>query len=284
MNSFLKITFLLGLFLAFAMPSEAQIETPSASPSSKLEQMVGLTKVTVEYSRPSKKGREIFGSLVPYGEAWRTGANAATKITFSEDVVLGGQELAAGSYAILTKPMKTEWMFMVYPYASGNWGSYLNSDVEPATFTAPTAELPFEMETFTIDVGYLRNKSARIWFVWDRTMVSVDLDVHTEKQVEASIKKTMAGPSAGDYYSAASYYLDEGKDMEKALMWINKSIDMDDQEKFWVMRRKALIQAALGDYKGAVATAKKSKELAMAAGNNQYVQMNEASIKEWSMK
>ncbi len=284
MKSILKITFLLGLFMAFALQSEAQIQTPSASPSAKSEYMVGLTKVTIEYSRPSKKGREIFGGLVPYGEAWRTGANSATKITFSEDVIFGGQELAAGSYAILTKPMKTEWQFMVYPYASGNWGSYLNADVEPVTFTVPSGELPFEMETFTIDVGHLRNKSARVWFLWDRTSVGVELDVHTAKQVEASIEKTMAGPSAGDYYSAASYYLDEGKDMETALMWINKSIEMDNQPKFWVMRRKALIQAELGDYKGAVATAKRSKELAMEAGNNQYVQMNEASIKEWSMK
>lgn len=273
----------LMFMLALTMQVNAQISTPAASPSAKVEQTVGLTQVTVEYSRPSKKDREIFGGLVPYGEAWRTGANAATKITFSDDVKLNGQDLKAGSYAVLTKPMEKEWKFMLYPYVSGSWGSYRDGDVEPIMFTAESAEMPFTVESFTIAIGDLHNHGAKIWFMWDNVGATVNLDVHTDKTVEASIEKTMSGPTPGEYSAAASYYLAEGKDMNKALMWINKSIENDTREKFWILRTKSLIQAKLGDVKGAMATAKRSLELAKEAGNNDYVRMNEASIKEWSM-
>ena len=203
--------------VSYALQMNAQIRTPAASPSSKIEQTVGLTTVTVEYSRPGKKGREIFGGLVPTGEVWRTGANSATKITFSEDVSLNGKDLKAGSYAVLTKPSKAEWMFMLYPYKSGNWGSYLESEDEPVTFSAEAGENPFTLESFTIAIGDLKNDGATIWFMWDNMGTAVDLKVPTDKSVEASIAKVMAGPGAGDYSSAASYYFNEGKDAKQAL-------------------------------------------------------------------
>jgi tetratricopeptide (TPR) repeat protein len=282
MKLLLKITFFFGLMLAFSVQTNAQIKTPAASPSAKVEQVVGLTTVSLEYSRPSVKDREIFGGLVPYGKAWRTGANSATKISFSEDVKLNGAAVKAGSYAVITKPMESEWTFMLYPYASGSWGSYLSSDVEPVTFSAKTSETPFKMESFLIDIGNLSSAGADIWFMWDRTGAMVRLEVPTDESVEKSIAATMAGPSAGDYSAAASYYFNEGKDLNKALKWITKSIEMDDREKFWILRTKSLIQAKLGDSKGAVMTAKRSLELAKEAKNDDYVRMNEASIKEWS--
>jgi hypothetical protein len=282
MKFLLKITFFFGLMLAFSVQTNAQIKTPAASPSAKVEQMVGLTTVSLEYSRPSVKGREIFGGLVPYDKVWRTGANSATKISFSEDVKLNGVAVKAGSYAVLTKPMKEEWMFMLYPYVSGSWGSYLDSDVEPTTFSAEAGEMPFTVESFMISVGNLTSGGANIYFMWDKTGATVKLEVPTDESVEKSIAATMAGPTAGDYSAAASYYFNEGKDLNKALKWITKSIENDDREKFWILRTKSLIQAKLGDSKGAVMTAKRSLELAKEAKNDDYVRMNEASIKEWS--
>ena len=273
----------LAILLAGSVSLEAQINTPAPSPSAELEQTVGLTEVQIEYSRPGIKGRTIFGDLVPYGQAWRTGANQATKITFSDDVMLNDKEVKKGSYAIITKPMESSWEFMLYPHVSGNWSSYGKSDVEPITFTSNSMKMGATVENFLIVVDEITSGGANIYFMWDNTMVPVKLGVHTDKSVEASIEKTMAGPSAGDYSAAASYYLAEGKDMNKALDWINKSISMDTQEKFWILRTKSLIQAKLGDKMGAMATAKKSLELATTAENNDYIKMNKESIKEWSM-
>ncbi|MDH3648676.1 MAG: DUF2911 domain-containing protein [Saprospiraceae bacterium] len=278
-----RIIFTCCMF-AFAMTASnvvAQVQTPAPSPSCKTEQMVGLTKITVDYSRPGVKEREIFGGLVPYGETWRTGANAATKITFDKDVKLGGQEVKGGSYAMFTKPGQAEWNFMLYPYESGNPGSYAESDVEPIMFTGESQSMgDIQVESFMIMFDQLRSGSATMILAWDNTAVGVPVEVHTDRDVQASIESTLAGPSMGDYYASASYYHSEGKDLEKALKWINKSIQMGN-ERFWVLRTKSLIQAGLGDKAGAISSAKKSLELAKEAGNNDYIRMNEASIKEW---
>ncbi|NND09075.1 MAG: DUF2911 domain-containing protein [Saprospiraceae bacterium] len=263
----------------------AQIKTPAASPSAKVMQTVGLTDVTVEYSRPGKKGRDIFGGLVPYDEVWRLGANAATKITFSEDVVLGGKDVEAGAYAILAKPGKSNWTFMLYPYNSGNFGSYLQGGVEPITVMGEAGTMSGSetmIENFMISIDGMTSDGASIWFGWDNTFAALDLKVHTAKTVEKNIEQVMAGPHAGDYYNAASYYAAEGKNLEQALEWITKSVDMGN-EKFWVLRQKSLIEAKLGKKADAIASAKKSLELAKKANNMDYIRMNEASIKEWSM-
>jgi len=263
----------------------AQIKTPAPSPSAMVKQTVGLTDVTIEYSRPGKKGRDIFGGLVPYDEVWRLGANAATKITFSEDVMLGGKEVKGGAYAILAKPGKSSWAFMLYPYNSGNFGSYLQGNVEPVTISGETMTMPGDqamIENFMISIDNITSDGASIWFGWDNTFAAVDLKVHTAKVVEKSIAQVMAGPGAGDYYSSAAYYASEGKNLDQALEWINKSVEMGN-EKFWVMRQKSLIEAKLGKKADAISSAKRSLELAKEAGNMDYVRMNEASIKEWMM-
>jgi len=262
--------------------SQAQIQTPSSSPSAKVEQRIGLVDVTVEYSRPSVKGREVFGGLVPYDEVWRTGANSATKITFSDSVTIAGVGVKKGSYAWLTKPGKQSWTLMLYPHNSTNWSSYEESDVVPLSITAPVETLPkgFQMESMMIGFDDLTNSSANLYLVWDNVMVSVPVKVNTDASVEASIKKVMAGPSAQDYYAAAGYYLAEKKDMKQALEWVNKSISMGN-EKFWVLRTKSLIQHELGDDNGAMDSATKSLELAKEAKNDEYIRMNEESLKEW---
>ncbi len=272
----------LALGLSLGMIMQAQIRTPAPSPSNKYVQMVGLTEVTIEYSRPGVKDREIFGGLVPYDEPWRLGANAATKFTFSEDVVLGGKDVEKGSYAVLAKPGMTSWTLMLYPYESGNFGSYLESDVEPIMVTAEVNKMEAQIQNLMILLDDIKSDGAVLLLGWDHTMAAVPLKVHTDKAVEENIASVMAGPSQNDYYAAASYYHSEGKDLNKALEWIDKAIDMG-YERFWVLRTKSLIQAKLGDKEGAISSAKKSLELAKEAGNNDYIKMNEASIKEWMM-
>jgi hypothetical protein len=270
------------LFSAAFLTSSAlfgQIRTPSASPSCKMEQTVGVTQVTLEYSRPGVKDRTIFGGLVPYDEVWRTGANAATKITFSDDVVFGGQELKAGSYAILTVPGKTEWTFKLYPYESWDFSSYIEK--EPAAkIKSEPVDMPFSVETMTFFLGELRDNSATLYLIWDMTSVPVSLKVPTEEIAMASIDEVMAGPSQNELYASANYYLNNGKDLNKALKWVNKSIEMG-YEQYWVYRTKALIQAGLGNKKEAITSAKRSSELAKEAGNEGMVKENETSIKMW---
>jgi len=226
---------LLACFLAAGISVQAQIETPQPSPSSKLIQTVGLTEVTVEYSRPAMKGRKIFGDLVPLGQMWRTGANANTKITFSDDVTIGGSAVKAGTYAIFTKPAAKTWEVIIYNDAS-NWGTPRNWDDAKvvAKAVAPVNMMPYKTESFTIDIANLKNNGADIIFMWEKTLVVVPFVVPTDKKATASIEKMMAGPGAGDYFSAARYFLEEGKDMDKSKMWIDKAIEMPkEQPRFW---------------------------------------------------
>jgi len=263
----------------------AQLQTPAPSPAAKIEQKIGLTDVTLEYARPSKKGRVIFGDVVPYDAVWRTGANAATKITFSDDVTFGGAEVKKGSYALMTKPGKKTWSFMLYPHTSTSFGSYLESDVQAITVNAESVMMPegIDVETFMMGFDNLTNHGGNLYLLWEKTWVAVEIAVNTDKTVEASITKVMGGPSANDYFSAASYYYAEKKDLNKALDWVNTSIEKGN-DKYWVLRTKSLIQADLGDKKGAIETATKSLELAKADDNPDYIRMNEDSIAEWKIK
>lgn len=270
----------LALMLVFSL--YAQIQTPSASPTASFSTTVGLTDVMIDYSRPGVKGRVIFAEdgLVPFGATWRTGANAATKLSFSDDVTLGGAALKAGEYAVLTVPSAMEWKFMLYPYESGSWNSYLEKD-PAATFTVPVSGLENQVETFTISVNNVRNDAATIDFMWENTLVSVPLEVNVHDRVMANIKQVMAGPTANDYYAAASYLHDAGQDLDKALEYIRMA-NAGDNARFWTLRREALILADLGKMDEAIKTANLSIEKAKAAGNEDYVRMNEKSIEMWS--
>mgnify|MGYP000894085647 CR=1 FL=1 len=280
-----KLLFVLFCITLCAPAMQAQLQTPAPSPAGKTDQKIGLTDVSVEYSRPSKKGRTIFGDVVPYDEVWRTGANAATKITFGDDVMFGGAEVKKGSYALLTKPGKKSWSVMLYPYTSSGWSSYLESDVQPVTVNVEPVNLheSADVETFMIGFDNLTNHGGDLFLAWEQTYVPVSIKVNTDKMVEANIAKVMGGPTAGDYFAAANYYYAEKKDLKQALDWINTSIEKGN-EKYWVLRSKSLIQAELGDYKGATETAMKSLEMAKADNDSAYIRMNEASIAEWKKK
>ena len=275
------VLFAFSLTLMFSV--NAQLETPQPSPFTKIEQKVGLTDVTLEYSRPSMKGRKIFGDLVPYGKMWRAGANKNTIVTFSDDVTVDGNTLKAGSYAIFIVPDKESWTVMFYSDTE-NWGTPAKWDDSKvaAKASAKVYDMPMDVETWTIGFDDLTNNSVNIGFIWEKTYAAVTVKVPTEEKVSASIKNVMSGPSAGDYYSAAVYNLSEGKDLEQAMKWIDKAVEMTkDQPRFWFLRQQSLIHAANGDKKGAIDAAKKSLEGAKAAGNDDYVKMNKDSLKEW---
>ncbi len=281
----MKKIILLFSALMLTVGIQAQIQTPQPSPFQKVEQKVGLTDVTLEYSRPSMKGRTIFGGLVPYDAIWRTGANANTKITFSDDVEIGGKTLKAGSYAVYTKPGASNWEVYFYSDSnnSGTPSKWDDSKVA-AQVTAQAYPMPMNIETFTMTFDDVKNDVVTLGMLWEKTYVGVPIKFNTDKAVSENIQKVMNGPSANDYYAAAVYYLEAGKDVNQAKSWIDKSIEMNKDPKFWQLRQKALIYAKSGDKKGAIEAAKKSMELAKAAGNNDYVALNEKSLKEWGAK
>lgn len=276
----MKKLILLAISFLFALGTEAQIKAPQPSPVGKISQTVGLTDISIEYSRPSMKGRKIFGGLVPYNELWRTGANASTKITFSENVKIAGQELKKGTYAIFTIPGEKEWTIIVHKNLD-HWGTddYKQEEdvfrvmVKPVGLSAP-------VETFTMSVDNLKNASCDISMSWEKTSVSIPVSLGTDDAMVSSIKKAMDGPSAGDYYAAARYYHEENKDARQALEWVTKSLEKGG-DKFWILRLKALLQAKTGDYAGAISTAERSSELAKKEDNADYPRMNDESIKEW---
>ncbi|GAL62602.1 DUF2911 domain-containing protein [Algibacter lectus] len=277
---------LLLILLAFTTvyTVNAQIETPQPSPKAKFEQKVGLTDITIEYSRPGVKGRKVFGDLESFGTIWRTGANENTKITFSNDVEVAGKALKAGTYALFTRLISaTEWEFLFYT-DTNNWGTPQNWDDSKVAVSAKVAvePIPFVVETFTIDINSITNNGAKLELLWENSYAAVPFTVPTEQTVSKAIDKVMAGPGEGDYYAAAAYYLAEGKDMKKATEWIDKAVEMTkDNPRFYYLRRQALIHAANGDKAGAIKAAKESLVYSKKAGNDGYIKMNTASLKEW---
>ncbi len=263
---------------------QAQIETPAPSPAAKVWQTVGLTDVTLEYSRPSMRGRTVFGDLVPYDMLWRTGANARTKITFSDDVMVDGQALKAGTYAVFTKPGATSWEVFFYTDAQGGGtpAEWDESKVAAKTMVEVN-KMEMPVETFTMTFDDLTSNSAVLGMIWENTYVGVKFEVPTDAMVMKDIDKVMAGPNAGDYYAAAVYFYSEGKDIAKAKAWMDKAMAMTPKPAFWQLRQQSLIYAKAGDKKGAIEAAKKSLAGAEAAGNADYVKMNKDSLKEWGV-
>jgi hypothetical protein len=282
-----KISIALSLLCMTIVTANAQIEMPSASPAAKISQKVGLTDVSIEYSRPSIKGRQIFGDLVPYGKLWRTGANMATKLTFSDDVKIGGKDLKAGTYALFTIPGEKEWTVILSKNANqSGTGSYKEEEDALRVTIAAIDIAPIKVETFFINVEDIKATSAIIEIIWESTVVQVPLEVSVDERVMASIQKTLAGsPKAGDYFSAAVYYRENGKDLKQSLTWMNEAIKLNEASgtnAFWMYRQKSLIEADMKDYKAAVATAQIGLEKAIQAKNDDYIKMNTESIAEWN--
>ena len=278
----------------------SQIKTPRVSPASAIEQMVGLTEIEVEYSRPSKRGRDIFGNVVPYGKIWRTGADNCTKISFSTDVVFNSNTsidgvkisktkvIKSGKYSIFSIPNKESWDVILYS-DTDLWGVPRDWDENKIVFKSnyqinKSANSSVK-EMFTISFDNVTNNDVDMIFSWDDVSVTVNIVVPTRRIVSDNIKKVMGGsPSPSDYYSAAVYYKQENINMDTALKWINKAIDLFENPRFYQLRQQSLIMAANKKYSDAIAVAKESLRLSIEADNKDYVKMNKESISEWTNK
>jgi len=275
------------VLLVACLMAEAQIQTPAASPAGSVSSVIGITEVKIDYFRPRLKGRKVFGEkdvMHPYGQIWRTGANTGTKISFSDDVTVEGLAVPKGEYLIFTWPGAAEWTVSIYKDVKlgGDTDNYDKAQ-EAANFKVKAEKLANQVETLTISIDDIanNNKSGAVSLAWENTRikfsVGADSDAKVMKDIEA---KTKVSP--GNYVTAANYYFDNGKDLNKALEWITLGIDTGNKEAFWNIHTKAKIQKALGDKKGSLATAQQSLELAKksADGDFGYIKLNEELIKK----
>lgn len=261
----------LGLFASFLAPNlfgaEEKFEFPQASQPATIKQRVGLTDVEINYSRPDRRGREIFGGLVPYGKVWRTGANEPTKIKFSDGVKIGGQEVPAGEYAFYTIPNQDEWT-IIFSKNLKLWGAYgykPDADALRVTVKPTTAANP--VETFTIGFDDLKDNGATISLEWEKTRVPVELTTNTVEKVNQEINDALQHPNSLKpifYYQAASFYYDHDKDLAQAAKWVDQAIEKQQPARYFLYYKKAQIEAKLGHKAEAKAAAEKSIELLKA--------------------
>jgi len=257
----------------FAQTPAPKLDFPAASPGCTIKQRVGVTDIEVVYSRPGMKGREIFGNVVPYGAVWRTGANAATKITFSTPVKLNGQDVAAGSYALYTIPGEDEWTIILNK-GVGKSGTQYDEKEDVLRFkTKPVQLSDTSIETFTIEFNHILDDSAVINLVWDKTVVPIKMELDLVSSLLSQIETVMASDAKNKpYFQAATFYLNHDQDLKKASAWVDEAIKQN--EAYYVVHLKAKILAKMGDKDGAIAAAKRSSELATKAKDNAYIKLN----------
>jgi len=267
---------------ALAQTPAPKLDFPQASPQGSVSQRVGLTDIQVTYHRPGAKGRAVFGGLVPYDHVWRTGANEATKVSFSTPVKLNGTDVPAGTYELFTIPGKDEWTVIIHKNMS-QWGAYAyDAKNDVARVKAKPVALTNGVETLSISFNDLRDESATLNIAWEKVRVPVTVAVDVKSTLVPQIEAVMAsGGEKLPYFSAAMYYFENNIDLKKALAWMDAGIAANP-EAFYMVYRKALIQEKMGDKAGAIASAKLSIEGANKAGGSvkeEYVSLNEALIK-----
>ena len=279
----MKTTFktLLVVALAVSLNTDLQaqgLQMPQASSSQTIIQNFGLGKITVNYSRPNTKGRKIFGGLELYGTVWRTGANSATLISFTEPVKIGGTEVPAGEYGLFTIPGEKEWTVILNKGAK-QWGAYeykeaddvLRLKVKPVT-------LKEKVETFSIQFADVYPTKAKLQLKWENTEIDVDLSTEVDAKVMAGIEEAMKGEKK-PYFQAAQYYFENGKDLNKALQWMNIA-DENNKTQPWVKLWKARVQLKMGDKVAAGKTAQEGLKIATETKNQEYIRLNTALIAE----
>lgn len=246
---------------ALTLTSFAQdLKLPAPSPTATIKQDFSTSSIEIVYSRPSMRGRKIFGDLVPFGKVWRTGANSATKIVFNEDVSLNGHALKAGSYALYTVPGEKEWKVIINKGIS-NWGvSGFDAKDDIAEFTVPVAKTGEPVQSFTISVDNITGTKCDIVLSWETTKVSIPVTADNDKRITDYLEKSINQPKR-PYQQAANYYLETGKDLNKALTYADKAIE-ENKDAFWLYWLKARIYQKMGNKKEALAAAQKSATLA----------------------
>jgi len=271
----------LAIASSHAQTPAPSLEFPAASPASTIKQRVGITDIEINYSRPSLKGRQAFGQLVPLGEVWRTGANSATKIKFSTAVNFGGATIPAGHYELFTIPGLQEWTVIIHQDSS-QWGSYkYNPANDVARVKVTPAALSSPVESLTIEFASLRDESATLNLIWAQTVVPIKITVDVVTSLVPQIEAVMASAEPKKpYVNAAMFYLDHGLDLTKAAAWMDAAI-AKQPATFYLVYRKAKILAAAGDKVGALAAAQASLEAALKAKNSigeEYAKLNQDLI------
>ena len=252
------------------------LRIPLPSPPQTIKQDFGMSSIEVSYSRPSVKGRVIFGDLVPYGKVWRTGANNATTIQFGDDVVFGNAKVPAGKYGLLTIPNQNQWTVIITKQTDVTSPAAYKQDQDVARVQVTPDELPFPVETFMFVFDNMTSNSTDLLLVWDRTIVRIPITTDIDSKIMAQIDDVMNKDNR-PYFAAALYYMNNGKDLNKALGWFDKAIQQQP-DAFWAWHQKANCLAKLGKKQDAIAAANKSIELAKAAKNDDYVALNNKLI------
>jgi len=258
--------------------SEAQLKTPAPSPPQNVKQDFGLASIELAYSRPAVKGRKIFGDLVPYGQVWRTGANNATTITFGDEVTIGGVKLPAGKYGLVTIPDKKSWTIIISKQTDITSPQGYKKDMDAVRVTSNVNTTKATVESFTMQFANVKPTTCDLQIMWDKSAVVLPIATEIDSKIMANIEKEMKGDKP-PYFEAAVYYMNNGKDLNQALTWFNKAVEAQP-DAFWVQHQWANCLAKLGQKNEAKAAALKSKELAIAAKNEDYVKLNDKLLKE----
>ncbi len=269
-------------FLAVPFMGKAQ-DLPAPSPEATLSQRIGLTDVRISYSRPSRKGRVIFGELVPYEQVWRTGANKATVLSTSSTLVVNGEKLAPGSYSVFTVPHKDTWE-VIFNSNTELWGAFDRKPEEDVLRVKGVSHPCSPTETFTIGFENLKEDKADLTFTWDQTSASITLEADSKAQSIANIERAVQEPNADFrvFARSASFYLDRGLDAKRAMEWAQKSVSMD--KKYWNTFTLAKAQAATGDMKNAIINGKEAVRLAQEGKDDGATKTYSAQVSEWEMK
>jgi hypothetical protein len=275
---------LILVFVCTGAFAGAQLKHPKASPYQEVIQEVGLSTVGLRYSRPAVKGREVFGNLVPYGRIWRVGANESTKISLSHTMHIGGEEIPAGTYALYAFPEEEAWEIVIHKDTTlwGDGRNAYNKANDLARFRVVPQVWPVPQENFLITFDKITHNGMEMLFIWDRTCIRIPFEVNTASLMEAHIEKALAQePAAQTYYEAARYLQEEGRDYDRALEYIDKSLESGG-DTYYFYRVKSLILEGLGAYPEAIEAAKRSESLAEMEGKDEFVRMNQQNIKKWT--
>lgn len=276
----ISILFTYIMISLYGLNASAQLKMPQSSSLQTLIQEFGLGKVTVSYSRPNIKGRSLEKDLIPFGEVWRTGANDATVITFTDAVTLEGNTVLPGEYALFTIPGKDEWTIILNKETK-QWGSYqYKQAADVLRFKVKPIKLTERLETFSINFSDVMPSSANLDLSWENTRITIKMTTDVDSKVMANIDAAMKSEKP-PFYPAAIYYFENGKDLKKALEWINIA-EAGDQKAPWFKYQKARIQLKIGDKSGAAQTARAGIEAAKVLNNAEYIRLNEKILTQAS--
>ena len=268
-----KLLFPLIALSCFSFAGIAQVKMPAPSPVQTVKQEFAIGSIELTYSRPSAKGRKIFGDLVPFNKLWRTGANAATKLVLTEPLEIGGKNVDTGTYVLYTIPGIDSWDIILNKGLK-NWGTdgYKESE-DVVKFRVEPMKLKEKVESFTMQFVDVKPESCELQIRWEKTVVGISIKADFKDKVRGQIEAAMQTDKK-PYWQAAQFYNEYDKNLPKALENVNKELERN-AKAFWIWIYKAKIQKEMGDTAGALESSKKSMELAKEAKNDDYVKINE---------